>query len=310
MAFTQLTDDMDFIQKLDDEPNDVGGLSADELKAEFDKAGNAVKTYINGTLLPELAGQDASTWLGVYPLDDIPTATTIHEALLGAIDIAKQAQSGTLAPNIIETAMLQNLCVTEGKLGNTAVTTGKIADGSVTTAKLAASAVTTAKIADDAVTNAKVADDAIGTAQIIDKNVTGAKIADLGITNANLGTGCVTSAKIGDGEVKTANINDGAVTLGKLASAAKVHKAVLSVLAASWTGSVSPYSQVITVVGADITANTQIDLQPDATALAQMLTDGTTAMYIDNNNGTLTMYAITNKPTADLLLQATYYETI
>ena len=30
--------DMDIIQKLDDEPNDVGGLTAQELKEEFDKA--------------------------------------------------------------------------------------------------------------------------------------------------------------------------------------------------------------------------------------------------------------------------------
>ena len=31
-----LEDDLDNIQKLDDEPNDVGGLTAAELKAEFD----------------------------------------------------------------------------------------------------------------------------------------------------------------------------------------------------------------------------------------------------------------------------------
>ena len=47
--------DMDIIQKLDDEPNDVGGLTAQELKAEFDKAGNIVKTYINETLLPSIS---------------------------------------------------------------------------------------------------------------------------------------------------------------------------------------------------------------------------------------------------------------
>lgn len=47
--------DMDIIQKLDDEPNDVGGLTAQELKEEFDKAGNIVKTYINGTLLPAIS---------------------------------------------------------------------------------------------------------------------------------------------------------------------------------------------------------------------------------------------------------------
>lgn len=47
--------DMDIIQKLDDEPNDVGGLTAAELKAEFDKAGNLIKSYINETLLPSIS---------------------------------------------------------------------------------------------------------------------------------------------------------------------------------------------------------------------------------------------------------------
>lgn len=54
MALTQFTKDMNIISALDDEPNDVGGLSADELKAKFDEGGLAVKSYINGTLLVEI----------------------------------------------------------------------------------------------------------------------------------------------------------------------------------------------------------------------------------------------------------------
>ena len=50
-----LEDDLDNIQKLDDEPNDVGGLTAAELKAEFDKAGNTIKEYLNETLIPQLS---------------------------------------------------------------------------------------------------------------------------------------------------------------------------------------------------------------------------------------------------------------
>ena len=38
-----LNDDLNIIQKLDDEPNDVGGMSAQELKAAFDKAGNSIQ---------------------------------------------------------------------------------------------------------------------------------------------------------------------------------------------------------------------------------------------------------------------------
>ena len=55
LAIPFLEDDLDNIQKLDDEPNDVGGLSAAELKAEFDKAGNTIKEYLNETLIPQLS---------------------------------------------------------------------------------------------------------------------------------------------------------------------------------------------------------------------------------------------------------------
>lgn len=50
----EISTDLDIIAKLADEPNDVGGLSAAELKAKFDEAGNAIKEYINGTLIPAL----------------------------------------------------------------------------------------------------------------------------------------------------------------------------------------------------------------------------------------------------------------
>jgi hypothetical protein len=38
MALTSLTDNLNIVSALDDEPNDVGGLSATELKAKFDAA--------------------------------------------------------------------------------------------------------------------------------------------------------------------------------------------------------------------------------------------------------------------------------
>lgn len=63
MALTKLTSDLNIIQALDDEPNDVGGLSAAQLKAKFDEAANAIKTYINNTLTSELdnSGIDSIT---------------------------------------------------------------------------------------------------------------------------------------------------------------------------------------------------------------------------------------------------------
>lgn len=53
MALTKFTKDMAIISALDAEPNDVGGLSAAELQEKFDEGGQALKTYINDTMIPE-----------------------------------------------------------------------------------------------------------------------------------------------------------------------------------------------------------------------------------------------------------------
>ena len=83
-------------------------------------------------------------------------------------------------------------------------------------------------------------------------------------------------------------------------------KLTLTLAAASWTGSASPYAQGVTITGG--TATSQVDIQADAVAIQQMLDDGTNAIYIANNNGTFTAYAVGEKPTADLNIQVTVYD--
>ena len=46
----KLHEDLSIIQKLDDQPNDVGGLTAAELKAKFDESGLTVQEYINNKM--------------------------------------------------------------------------------------------------------------------------------------------------------------------------------------------------------------------------------------------------------------------
>lgn len=52
--------DLSIISKLDDEPNDVGGLSSTQLKAKFDEAGNTIKDYLNNSLIPAVLAADAT----------------------------------------------------------------------------------------------------------------------------------------------------------------------------------------------------------------------------------------------------------
>ena len=58
MAISRFNEDLDIIQKLDTYPNDTDGLSADELKERFDRAGNLLKTFLNEVLIPELAAEN------------------------------------------------------------------------------------------------------------------------------------------------------------------------------------------------------------------------------------------------------------
>lgn len=76
-------------------------------------------------------------------------------------------------------------------------------------------------------------------------------------------------------------------------------------LSATWNGS-GPYTQTVQVLGAG--ANSRIDLQPDATIIQQMLDDSVSALYIENNNGVFTAYAVGQKPTVALTIQVSITE--
>ena len=53
MSYTKLTEDMNIIAKLSDEPNAEDGLNAAQLKAKFDQGGNILKVFLND-LIDEL----------------------------------------------------------------------------------------------------------------------------------------------------------------------------------------------------------------------------------------------------------------
>ncbi len=98
-------------------------------------------------------------------------------------------------------------------------------------------------------------------------------------------------------------INETNTTLQNKADTTKKTTVTLST---NWTGDTSPYTQTVTIFGT--TPNSKVDLQPDATAVSQMVDDGTVSLYIANNNGTLTAYAVGEKPTVQLTIQATVSE--
>ena len=71
MALSKLTTYLENIQALSDTPNSTEGLTADELKALFDKAPTDIKTYLNDTLTAEIDSLITTTKLALNPIGSI-----------------------------------------------------------------------------------------------------------------------------------------------------------------------------------------------------------------------------------------------
>lgn len=61
MAIEKFNKNMAIIAALDDEPNDVGGMTSAELKNKFDEGGKAIQTYMNEALIPALENLGVET---------------------------------------------------------------------------------------------------------------------------------------------------------------------------------------------------------------------------------------------------------
>ena len=93
MALPAFETNLNIIQQLEDEPNDVGGLTAAELKAKFDEAGLTIQKWINETLLPAMIAAN----LAFAKTTDIP-AETVQAAIENIQEQLKQATVGAV-PN-------------------------------------------------------------------------------------------------------------------------------------------------------------------------------------------------------------------
>jgi hypothetical protein len=195
MSFTRLTTDVLNISALSDRPND-GGMSAADLKAEFDKAGATIKTFVNA-LIGELEAAASAGNLGISPITGL-AAANVQEALAAL------------------KAGIDNATV--GQIMNNSLTTEKYQDGSVTNEKLAAKAVGTSKLAPKAVTGDKVADGTLEKHNYANGSVDGDIIAAKAIDNTHIRDGGITADNLASGAVAGGKIADGAVSFAKLAS--------------------------------------------------------------------------------------------
>lgn len=155
MALTPFNEDMDIISKQSTYPNDADGMTPEELKASYDRAGKLIKEYINNTLLKELGGASAAGSLGVGAVNGTDMGATIQAVLDALAAQIVEATLGSIPDRSIGESKFADFSVSTRALSELAVTAAKIAAGAVTAEKLATGAVSSAKIATGAVTNEK-----------------------------------------------------------------------------------------------------------------------------------------------------------
>lgn len=277
MSFTRLTADVLNISALADRPND-GGMSAADLKAEFDKAGATIKAFINA-LIDELEAAASSGSLGISPITGL-TAANVQEALA-----ALKAE--------VDNA-------TTGSLPDASLTTAKYHDLSVTTAKIADLAIATAKLAAKAVTGDKVADGTLVKRNYSNGSVDGDIIAAKAIDNTHISDGGIATENLADGAVAGGKIANSAVSFAKLASdAVRLRFTNQCVTRASFVADATyadyPFRAAVVLTG--VTA----DFQPDICFSLADVQSGDFAPVAETYNGGVYLYAAA-QPDADLTI--------
>lgn len=210
MALPTCNEDMNIISKLDDEPNDVGGLSAASLKAKFDLAGNLLKKALND-LVAALGNNAAAKNIGFAPTTAVNN-TNVQDAIENVQSQIAGVSQGGIADGAITTA----------KIADGAVDTNAIKLGAVDTYRLKDAAVEESKIASGAVTRGKIDYDAVEGHNIVDNAVTGDKIAYYTIGSRNIGERAIVTSALADRAVTTEKIAAGAVTNEKVGDKALV----------------------------------------------------------------------------------------
>ena len=212
MSLPKFNEDIQIISKLADEPNDVGGLSANELKAKFDEAGTLIKAFINDTLLPYLEAATGAGDIGIANIPGLNDAATVQAALQELKTQLNNTSTGSIPDRSLSGEKLVTGAVGTNELANASVTSDKIASGAVNDSKIAAEKLSGASIQAKAIQNSHLNGKVIKAENVEDNSLTGDQIKDLSIP----------SAKIASDAVQTAKIAFGAVTRAKLASDVKV----------------------------------------------------------------------------------------
>lgn len=92
---------------------------------------------------------------------------------------------------------------------------------------------------------------------------------------------------------------------GSTGSSGKITQ--ISLPASNWKSAASPYFQTVEVPG--ISESSMVEIQATKEQIKQLCENGT-AIYIENDGGAATAYAIGKKPTENMIFQVTLTEVV
>lgn len=309
LVIPDLDDDLDVIQKLDDEPNDVGGLTAAQLKAKFDEGPNAIKSYINNELLPAISdtvaeadvraeaeqGRVAAEAARVTAEQGRASAETGREQAEAARGTAEQArvtaEQGRAAAeqsraSAEDTRVSQETARQDAEAERQAAEqarvntdTGIVAQATQQATAAGQSATAAAGSAQTAAQQAALAQQAAGSA---------ATAAASQLTGQMAGY-------VSDAQEAAQDAADAATAISAYGTEVPV-----TLTAAGWTGAAAPYAQTVAVAG--MLANSYGDIGPanSATAAQRAAYRSALIAVTAQADGSVTLVADGDKPAVDI----------
>ena len=316
LVIPELDDDLDIIQKLDDEPNDVGGLTAAQLKAKFDEGPNAIKRYINNELLPAISdtvaeadvraeaeqGRVAAEAARVTAEQGRASAETGREQAEAARGTAEQgrvtAEQARVAAEQGRAAAEQSRAFAEDTRVSqeTARQNAEAERAAAEQARVDTNSGIVAQATQQATAAGQSANAAAGSAQ------TAAQQAALAQQAAGSAATAAASQLTGQMAGYVSDAQEAAQDAADAATAISAYgtEAPVTLTAAGWTGAAAPYAQTVAVAG--LLANSYGDIGPanSATAAQRAAYRSALIAVTAQADGSVTLVADGDKPAVDI----------
>ena len=309
LVIPDLDDDLDVIQKLDDEPNDVGGLTAAQLKAKFDEGPNAIKRYINDELLPAISdtvaeadvraeaeqGRVAAEAARVTAEQGRASAETGREQAEAARGTAEQArvtaEQGRAAAeqsraSAEDTRVSQETARQDAEAERQAAEQARVNTDTGIVAQATQQATAAGQSANAAAGSAQTAAQQAALAQQAAGSAATAAASQL--------TGQM-AGYVSDAQEAAQDAADAATAISAYGTEVPV-----TLTAAGWTGAAAPYAQTVAVAG--LLANSYGDIGPanSATAAQRAAYRAALIAVTAQADGSVTLVADGDKPAVDI----------